>query len=372
LSRAEVDPVYADRHRRALDAMERLGIDCLFVPVSTNLFYLAGVKIKKSERLTAFVLRAGALPFLVCPSFEESRVGGMAALKDLRTWDEDGDPYELVASELSGRPPKRIAVEHTSWFGEYSRLAQALPGSEFVDAAPIMEPLREIKSEEEIRAIRTAAGIMERARSTTIARAREGMTQEALKEIHFAAVREEGGAEPSCSLMFGPNSALPHGGSAARRLRAVDVVMMDGGVSVDGYRCDLTRTWAYGRRTTRFEEIVSVVLEAQAAAIEAAGPGVPAQEVDRAARRVIEDAGYGDYFTHRVGHGIGLDGHERPYLAEGNAEPLKPGMTATIEPGIYVPGEFGVRIEDDIVVTPDGCELLSRRVESLEELTVGA
>ncbi|MCL6449936.1 MAG: Xaa-Pro peptidase family protein [Acetobacteraceae bacterium] len=371
MGEAMASSVYAERHARALERMAAEGVDCLFVPVSTNLFYFSGVKIKKTERLTALVLSCGMEPFLVCPAFERSRVGAMSAVSDLRLWGEAEDPYRLVAGSLSARPPRRVAVESTAWFSEYARLAEALPGAEFVSASPITEALRAQKSPQEVEAIRRAASIMERARAAAVARARAGMSQEELKGLHLAAVKAEGGAEPSCTLTFGPNSSLPHGGSAPLNLRPTDVIMMDGGVAVNGYRCDLTRTWAFGRPWARFEEAVKVVLEAQAAAIAAAGPGVPAQEVDRAARRVIEGAGYGRYFTHRVGHGTGLDGHEKPYLAEGNLEPLLPGMVATVEPGIYLPGEFGVRIEDDIVITPDGCECLSTRVGSWDELILG-
>jgi Xaa-Pro dipeptidase len=195
-----------------------------------------------------------------------------------------------------------------------------------------------------------------------------GMVAAEIKEQIVAQLTVAGGSAPSCTVNVGAASALPHGGRSDAALMRSDVILIDGGVAWDGYRSDITRTYNFGQPQDALLRLMEIVLAAEAAAIAAVKPGAFAESIDAAARQVITEAGYGAEFTHRVGHGLGLEGKEPPYLAEGNRQALEPGMVITIEPGIYLPGEFGVRIEDDIVVTESGSALLSAPVESVEEL----
>jgi Xaa-Pro dipeptidase len=336
-----------------------LPADGLFATPSSNLFYATGVDFDRSERLTALFLFAGAPPVVLCPAFEESRLRGMSAVEKVVTWEETEDPFAKAAL-LFPAPSGTLAVEPSTAYEDVERLLAARPGWKPVSGGRAFSALRMVKSPEEIEAIRRSIGI-------ALPRFRRAF--EAL---------EPGRAESDISALmggenvvqFGPSSALPHGAPGGRTLSRDEAVLIDAWDRPEGYYYDITRSTFYGRPTEEYRKIWSVVLDAQTAAIEAAAPGVPCFEVDRAARRVIEKAGYGEYFTHRLGHGLGIDVHEPPYMVGHDYTPLEPGMTFTSEPGVYLPGRFGVRIEDDIVVTESGAESLSPRVERLEPISV--
>jgi Xaa-Pro dipeptidase len=249
---------------------------------------------------------------------------------------------------LAGSADTIVAVGPTTRFFVVEWLRVALPGHNMVHAGPVIEEARLTKDKAELAAMRKACRMTLEVMASVPRIARTGMT-----ELELA--RKIGGG----IVQFGENAAVPHGGPSDRKLRKGDVILVDTGHTADGYWSDLTRTFFFGRKTRDFKEVYEVVERAQKAGIKAVKPGATCQSVDRAARKVIEDAGYGDYFIHRTGHGLGLDIHERPYLVKGNRTRLRPGMTVTIEPGIYLPGRFGVRIEDDVVVTKTGRRVLS-------------
>jgi Xaa-Pro dipeptidase len=294
---------------------------------------------------------------LVTPSFEEANHKRTAVVDDVKTWQEEEDPIALTARLLSGK--KMIGVEGSTSYETVTSLSQASP-AKFENATAVFDALRMIKSAEEQAFIRDAARRANLAIEATHKRMRAGMSEGEVARIleeEFANQGARGGG----LVQFGPSAAFPHGAPAERRLARGDAVLIDCGCRVRGYSCDITRTVSFGPPSDEFRKVYAIVDRAQQAGIEALKAGVPGEEVDRAARKVIEDAGYGKYFTHRLGHGLGMDGHEPPYLVRGNKKPLAAGNVETVEPGIYIPERFGVRIEDDYAVLATGPRSLSVR-----------
>jgi len=333
------------------------GLDALFVTPSTNLAYSANLAIGRSERLTALVLFADGPAVLVTPSFEEANHKRSAVADEVKTWQEEEDPIALVAKLVSGK--KTLGIEGSTAFGTVTALAAAA-SVKIEDATPVFDALRMVKSAEEQAFIREAAKRTNSAIEATHRRIHAGMTENEVSKIleeEFSKLGVRGGG----LVQFGPDSAYPHGGPAERRLAKGDPVLIDCGCKVRGYSSDITRTVSFGPASDEFRKVYATVDRAQLAGIEALKAGATGEEVDRAARKVIEDAGYGKYFTHRLGHGLGMDGHEQPYLVRGNRKPLAAGNVQTIEPGIYIPEHFGVRIEDDYVVEQTGAKSLSVR-----------
>jgi Xaa-Pro dipeptidase len=354
-------PIAPEVFRRRLDAMRKRlvssGADALYATPSSNLYYLTGVDFHRSERLTALLLPRDGEAVLICPAFEESRLRGMAAIERVTTWSETENAFAKAAALLPGSRGV-LAVEPSTAFDDVERLVQESPGWKPASAANAFNALRMVKTAEELDAIRRAIAVALPRFEKAFRSLSPGVTE---AEISAAFAGEN-------VVQFGPSSALPHGAATTRKLSRGEAVLIDAWDRPDGYFYDITRSTFYGQPTDEYRKIWDVVLEAQGAGIEAAAPGVPCSEVDAAARRVIEKAGYGEYFTHRLGHGLGIDVHEPPYMVADNATVLEPGMTFTSEPGIYLPGRFGVRIEDDIVVTAKGAESLSPRVQRLEPL----
>lgn len=360
---------YLDRQTAAAKALSDLGCDALVSTPGTNLQYLTGLTIHRMLRLTAHILTGDGDTALVAPSFEESNIRRVMTEGDLISWDESADPYRLLAERLVSRfgPGVRVGIEPTTWFWMSERIRAALPGeARLVDAGPILDRLRSVKSPAEVEKIRRAGELAEAAVQVARFHLREGMTELEAADILVEAVRtEDGSHEPL--VQFGPNSAIPHATAGHRTLARGDMVLFDLSGLVGGYLSDITRMTTYGDATPEMKRVYSIVLEAQQAAIAAARPGVSCQVVDRAARQVITRAGYGEFFTHRTGHGLGLDIHEPPFLVEGNEAVLEAGQVVTIEPGIYLPGRFGVRIEDDILITASGAEVLTEGQPDLVE-----
>jgi Xaa-Pro dipeptidase len=362
-----IDPLpastYRQRLQRAGELMGELGFSALFCEPATSFDYLVGANFGRSERLIALVMAAGEQPLIVAPSFEVERVGrAVDSVSDIRGWEEDEDPFQTVAGALAGRKPGTIAVEPSVRFGMTRRLQAVLPDWEVADGEPLFRRLRIIKSEDELKMIRRAISITETSITATIAALEPGLTD---REVAGRLSNQMAGrgVRGGGLVQFGPTSALPHGGTEGRRLEPGMIVLIDAGCRVNGYTSDITRTHVFGDDPpVPFREVFNTVFAAQSAAYEAGQPGMECQRLDQIARSVIESAGYGEHFTHRLGHGMGMDGHEPPYLVKGNSLMLEPGMVFTIEPGIYLPGEWGVRIEDDFVVRADGLEPLSSRV----------
>jgi Xaa-Pro dipeptidase len=362
--------VFTRRLARAQVELQARGLDVLIATPGTNYEYLTGYNPGRSERLIALVLPVAGAPAVVCPSFEVERIKRHSVVTELRGWEEQDDPYALVRDVVRALRPASnatIALESSTAYQSYLRLAAALPDWKFVDAAPVTERLRVIKSPEEVALIRRAIGITQDAMAATFARLAVGATEAEVAQI-LSREMQQRGAPGGGLVQFGASSALPHGGpggAGGPTLQRETVVLIDCGCRVGGYESDITRTiWFGDHPSDEFRKVFGVVHDAQTAAIELGRPGTPCQDMDRAARKVITAAGYGSFFTHRLGHGLGMDGHEPAYLVEGNATPLEPGMVFTIEPGIYQLGKFGVRIEDDCVMTETGVEVLSRRASS--------
>ena len=353
---------FKERQAKLRAEAKARGLDVLFVTPSTNLAYTANLSIGRSERLTALLLFADGPSVLLTPSFEEANHRKTAVVDDVKTWQEDDDPIALAGKLLAGR--KTIGVEGTTAYATVAALSAA-PALKIEDGTPVFDALRMIKSEEEQAFIREAARRTNLAISATHTRMRAGMSESDVARIleeEFSRQGVRGGG----LVQFGPSSAFPHGAPAERRLAKGDPVLIDAGCGVRGYHSDITRTVGFGPPSDELRKVYATVDRAQVAGIEALKTGATGEDVDRAARKVIEDAGYGKFFTHRLGHGLGMDGHEQPYLVRGNRKPLATGNVQTIEPGIYLPDRFGVRIEDDYAVKSDGARSLSVRPGELE------
>jgi Xaa-Pro dipeptidase len=349
--------IYRRRLETMRDRLNGVPADGLYATPSSNLFYLTGIDFHRSERLTALLLFADSDPVVLCPAFEESRLRGMSAVSDVVTWEETEDPFSKAAA-LFPRAAGTLAIEPSTAYDDVERLLARRTAWKPVSAGALFGATRMIKTPEEIEAIRRAIAVALPRFRRAFAALAPGATEAEISAL-------VGGENV---VQFGSSSALPHGASTERELAVDEAVLIDAWDKPEGYYYDITRSTWFGVPSDEYRRIWDVVLEAQGAAIERAAPGVPCFEVDAAARRVIEKAGYGEYFTHRLGHGLGIDVHEAPYMVAHDRTLLEPGMTFTSEPGIYLPGRFGVRIEDDILCTARGAESLSPRVERLEPI----
>jgi Xaa-Pro aminopeptidase len=345
---------HAGRIERAAEAAREAGLSALLVTPSADLVYLSGYDPPLLPRLTCLVIRPEVDPVLVVPALERplAESSGLMKLAELLSWDETEDPHDLVAG-MVGRG--RVGCSDRMWASHLLRLQRASSDADFVPANGVLAALRSIKDPDELSHLERAARYADETFQRIIQRPLETLTERALAKLLGELLMETGSDAVTFTIVgSGPNGASPHHEPTNREIRAGDAVVMDFGGRTAGYCSDVSRTVAVTRHPKDFDRAYEAVREAQEAAFQAIGPGVPAQEVDRAAREVIVGAGYGDLFVHRTGHGIGLEEHEAPYIVEGNDEPLQPGMCFSIEPGIYVAGQFGVRIEDIVTVTDEG------------------
>ena len=353
-------------------------LDAIFMIGGSSLVYFADVSWWNSERLGALILPAKGEPFFVAPAFEEERLREQLAngpfdskaKADVRVWQEDEDPYRLVAQGLKDRgiSSGTLGMEERVTFVFSNGVAQAAPALKMVSATPVTAGCRMVKSAHELELMKLANQATWTVYRAVYQAMQPGMTQHdvsALITAAYAKVGFRGGA----SVQVAEYTALPHGSRTPQVIHEGTPIMIDDGCSVEGYNSDITRTWVLGKASDKQKRVFEIVQRAQKAALAAAKPGVACQAVDAAARQVIADAGYGPgykFFGHRVGHGIGMDGHEWPYLVRGNALPLAPGMTFSDEPGIYIRGEFGVRLEDDIFISENGAEMFTTPSPSME------
>lgn len=365
------------RQERARQLMRENNLDAVLMIGGTSLVYFTNIRWWNSERLFTAVLPAKGDPLYVCPAFEEDRAreqiatgpGGNNA--DVRTWQEDEDPYRLVAAGLKDRGINsgRLGIEERTTFVFSDGIAKAAPQVNITSATPVTAGCRMIKTQHELDLMRLANHVTLEAYEAVYKSLHAGMSQfdfANLIDATYSKLGFRGGA----SVNVGEASALPHGSAKSQIIREGTIVLIDDGCSVEGYQSDISRTFVLGKPTDKMRKVFDIVHRAQSAALKQARPGVEAQSVDAAARKVIADAGYGPdykYFTHRLGHGIGMDGHEWPYLVRGDTIALRPGMAFSDEPGVYIRGEFGVRLEDDMHITENGAELFTPQSPSLED-----
>ncbi len=379
--RAQARPITADERRgrieRARKLMAEQKMDALMLCSGTSLVYFTNVEWSGGERLFTCVIPARGEPFFVCPAFEEDRareqiaVGPFTGSADVRTWHEHESPYELVAVGLRDRgiATGRLGMEETVKFVFSDGVARAARGVNVVSGTPVTAGCRMIKDAHELELMRLASAVTLKAYEAAYKALAEGMTQNEFGQL-VSTAHARLGFSGGAGVQTGKYSALPHGSIQPQVVREGTILLIDGGCEVEGYTSDISRTFVLGKPTDKMRRVFEIERRAQDAALAAAKPGVPCEAVDAAARKVIVDAGYGPdykYFTHRVGHGMGMDGHEWPYLTRGNKLPLAPGMTFSDEPGIYLPEEFGVRLEDDMYITEDGAKLFTPQSESLEK-----
>ena len=339
-------------------------IDVAYITRPVSIAYLTGFHADPHERLMALVVRA-AEATLIVPSLEEEKANAQASEANVVAWRDGEDPYELVARALAGNVELAVEKEHLSLHAA-EVITSRSGASELVDVGSEIRRLRLAKNADEIEKLSRATAITDDAFVRVLARMHGGMSEVDVAFLFGSVIGDLGAALAFNTLVqSGPNSAMPHLEPSSRKLARGDLVLLDFGAAWAGYKADSTRMAVVGEPSARQREIHAVVLRAHDAAIAAARPGVTTGDVDAAARRVIEDAGYGKEFFHRVGHGIGLEGHEDPSLDPGSRTVLEPGMVFTVEPGVYIPGFGGVRIEDDLVVTDDGCRVLTKADRSL-------
>jgi Xaa-Pro dipeptidase len=383
--RSEAIPIASEERRQRQEHARKLmsenALDAIVLMEGTSLRYFTGIHWWGGERLFAFVLPAKGAAFYVCPAFEEGRAREQLAnapdgeRPDVRTWQEDDNPYHVLSQGLKNRglASGRLGMEETVRFVFADGIVKAAPQATLTSATPVTAGCRMIKSAHEIALMRLACQVTLAAYEAAYHALHEGMTQHDVGDLIGAAYKQLG-FSGEASVQFGEYSALPHGSRTPQVIREGSIVMIDDGCDVEGYQSDITRTFVLGKASeevrSKMNNVFDIVHRAQSAALAAARPGVECGAVDAAARKVITDAGYGPdykYFTHRLGHGMGMDGHEWPYLVRGNATRLQSSMTFSDEPGIYIRGEFGIRLEDDMHITENGAELFTPQSPSVED-----
>ncbi|HYH27816.1 MAG TPA: aminopeptidase P family protein [Actinomycetota bacterium] len=357
----------ADRVERTARQAARSRFDAVIVTPSADMLWLTGYDPMPLPRLTCLVIRPGRPTALVVPKLEQplAEAAGIGEIAEIVAWGDTDDPHRIV-SRIVGKG-QRVACSDRMWASHLLQLQRVLPKARFFSASKVLAPLRSIKDQEELTHLRRAARYADESFGRILRARLESATEREVAGTLEGLLLEMGNDRVAFTIVgSGPNAASPHHEPGDRQLQAGDALVMDFGGTTAGYNSDITRTVSVTAPTAELQEVYGIVREAQDRAFSTVAPGVPAQEVDRAAREVIESAGYGDRFIHRTGHGIGLEVHEDPYLVEGNDQALEVGMCFSIEPGIYLPGRLGVRIEDIVTVTQDGAARLNHASRDLE------
>jgi Xaa-Pro aminopeptidase len=360
-------PLDQARLSRFQQIISDAGIDAYFACTPVSMGYLTGFFEDPHERMTLIALRPEGEPAMIAPSLSETHARH-TSIADLRTWKDGEDPAEVFAglAEDWGLKTGVLGVDDETPAAFLLPMQSALPAALFKSAGGQMAQLRKVKDDSELSAMRRAATIADTAFAEIVGKSCASCTETQLASTLFDAMRRGGGAPTFAIVGAGANGAEPHHISGDTKVTAGDVVVLDWGCELERYQSDITRTIACGNPDEEAKKIYRVVYKAHMAARAAIRPGTPAEDIDKSAREVIEEAGYGEYFIHRTGHGIGMSGHEPPHIVAGNAEPVVVGQCFSIEPGIYLPGRFGVRIENIVAVTEDGHESFNE--EPSEEL----
>jgi Xaa-Pro dipeptidase len=339
--------------------MDRHGIDVLFATPSKNFFYLTGCTVRRSDRLVALLFYKEAGPSIVFPEFEREHVFSSPLKMKLVTWRDDEDPNRAIQGLIGNAPGITIGLEPRTDYSVYMDLVRSVPEAQWVDGSNIFQQLRCEKSHDEVRCVEAAIQITERVYEKVPEMVHEGIKERELASLVIQEMNNLGGENSGARVQFGENAAIPSGVPGHRTLGAGEMILIDMGTHVSGYHSDMSRVFAFRKAEESVCQIYAIVLEAQRAAMERVAPKVTAWGVDAAARNAIDRHEHGLHFTHRTGHGIGLDRHEPPYLMKGCRDVIQPGMILTVEPGIYLEGRFGIRLEDQVLVTPDGARRLS-------------
>lgn len=355
---------YADRIARARARMRELGVDVLLLSTGADLPYLTGYEAVPLERLTMFVLPVDGDAVLVVPRLEAPRVAERPEAFAVRAWEETEDPVVLVAALARGA--RELAVGDQTWARFVIDLQHMLPTARFRRAVDVTGPLRVVKDQDEIHALRTAAHAVDEIAASLRAQTFSGRREIDLHRHLVEQMLEAGHQRANFAIVAaGANAASPHHDPSERVVEPGDLVLCDFGGTMDGYCSDITRMFSVGEPSAEVRDAYAVLVEAQQHGVQAATVGTACEDVDTAARRVIDDAGFGGCFVHRTGHGIGTETHEDPYVVAGNTTRLVPGHVFSVEPGIYVAGRFGMRLEDIVVATENGPERLNRAARDL-------
>ena len=371
-----IKPITAEEHLQRIESARKLmkenNIDALFMEGGTSLNYFTGAKWGRSERLFAMILPQKGDLFFISPKFEEGRAHEQTGNAKVFCWEEDESPYELIRKTFSENSllSGTIGIEETTRYFVTENLKKTISGINLVSGTPVTAGCRALKSPHEIELVQIANDITAEVYKTAVTKLKEGMSEREFGET-VSKLFSEFGTEGGALVLFGEASAYPHGLKKENRLKENQIVLIDGGCSVEGYESDITRTTIFGKPTDKMKTVWSVVRKAQDEALKTAKPGIETGKVDEAARRIISDSGYGNgykYFTHRLGHGIGMDGHEWNYLVGGSKNILHPNNIFSNEPGIYIPNEFGIRLEDEMLITDNGAKLLLPQANSLEKI----
>lgn len=343
--------------------LEQAGVDAVYVTSPANNTYFVGAPMGPGDRVMATIIARDDAPCLVVPGFEENRIKNVRVLGDTVAWEEHEDPFALVADVLAkrGLDAGTIALDGQTWYWVLEGLRRALPNATFVNGQPLIDRCRMVKNERELGLIEQACAKTGEAFARAVAAFKEGMTELEFGQVIADKYRELGVMSGSL-VQSGPRASDPHIPAGDRPIVRGDAVVLDSGCKVEGFGSDVSRTLMVGEVSDEIQKAWTTLKDSQQAAFDAIRPGATCESIDAAARNWLAERGYGDYFLHRLGHGLGLEGHEYPYFVGGNTLPLEPGVTMTVEPGIYVAGKWGMRIEDDIVVTDDGCRILSHMI----------
>jgi len=360
---------FRTRLQAAAESIRQASVDALLITPGADLRYLVGYDAKPLERLTCLVVPADSEPIMVVPALEElaALASPLADLGlEILTWTETEDPISLVAARLSSA--QVVALDDHMWAEKVLRFRAAMQGVHQIPAGTFLGPLRIRKDATEIASLKAAGAAIDSVHERISEILRPGRSErEVGREIHDAIIDAGHAHVDFVIVASGPNGASPHHDVSDRIIREGDAVVIDiGGTMPDGYCSDSTRTYAVGEPDPDFLRMYSILLEAQKAAVESVRPGMTCEAVDAVARDLMSEAGIGDLFIHRIGHGIGLQSHEEPYLVSGNSLVLQPGMAFSIEPGFYLEGRFGARIEDIVICTDEGVQSVNHRPHHLQ------
>jgi Xaa-Pro aminopeptidase len=364
--------LYRKRVKTAQQELARMDQELMVLFPSSNMRYLSGFYDEPGERMLFLIVPSHGKSTFLVPELYEQQVRQVSPFIHVRAWKDSEDPRALLEESLTtgARKPTRVLVDDGMWASFYLMLQSVLPDAQFSLVSRLMRTLRMMKSGEEIGLLRKAGSIADRAFEALIGTSIEGMSEISLAAWIEEAMRENGaeGIAFETLVSSGPNSALPHHRAGGRKIRRGDVVVLDYGCRVGGFCSDITRTVVCGKPSKEVQDVYRIVKEAQETAVKGILPGTEAQAIDRLARGVIEKSGYGAHFIHRTGHGIGIDVHEEPYLVEGNPLLLQEGMSFSVEPGIYLQGKFGIRIEDIVVITGKKADRINKSTHELQVL----